>query len=198
MQIPGTISSISTQGLLMTILFIVSIGLMLKINYNLLKTTEDTSINLRGKPYQLSISGRGSYNSAIVISSMISGLLQNNIISSTLMLILNPIILYVLNSSYNETSEELNKYLSYNDLYINGVRHGGETKKHIDNMLKKNSFTVGVVGAVIFIVSSIVVKVFSVAISPLILIMAVNSFLNLQFGVKAICRAKQVKNLVKI
>lgn len=198
MQIPGMITQAASQGFMISILFIISIGLMLKVNYELLKQTTDTSINLKGKPFTLSLSGRGSYNSALLISSMVSGLIQNSVTASVVMLILNPIIMYVLNSSYNETSDELNKYLSQSGLHIDKVRHGSETKKYIDKMLKRDSAKVGVVGAVIFIISSLVINVFSASCNPLTLAIVANSFMNVQYSIKAIKRAKHVKQIIKI
>lgn len=196
MEMPQLISDASANGLIMTILFMVSTALLLRYNYKILKKTEDVNVCLtQSKKFKLGIGSRGYYNTALLLSSLIAGLVKDNVASGAIMMILNPIVLYILNNN-SETAENINKYIQQNELYIAKIKHGEQTKKYINRMIMKNSIQVGAIGAVIFIIASVMVQVFYMSISPLCLAMIVNSFINLQFSTKAVLRQKRVKKLL--
>jgi preprotein translocase subunit SecY len=192
-SIPTMIMGVATSGLVMTLLFITSMGLLFLGNYKLLKSTEDIDIHYRNKTDTFSLSCRNTCTTSLMISSMIMSLISHGsaMISNGLMLVICPLVQWFMSRSVIDT-EELNKHIQQNGIYLNGLKHGKETTNMAKRMIMKNSLKLGCVGALVFILSSLIIKIFAVSISAITLATFVNSLMTVSFGVKSIVKRNRL------
>jgi hypothetical protein len=196
-SIPKIIIGLSTGSLVSTLLTFASIGLLFTYNYRILKSTEDIDIHYKGKVDKLSFSGRNTYTTSLVISSLLSNLVADNLlINSGLMFIINPLIQWLLSRNSIDV-DELNRNLQVNELYIDNLKHGKETKDKIHEMIRTNSLKLGIAGAIIFITSNILIHIFAIEVSAITLTVVINSFMNVQYGIKSFVKGRRLDCILK-
>jgi preprotein translocase subunit SecY len=179
-----------------SLLFIGSLGVISYGNYMMLKNTEDIDIHYNGKIDRFSLSSKNTYTTSLIISDFICGLVSSNpIIHSGLLLIINPLMQWFL-SSNTMNIDELNKHLQENNIYIDGLHHGKETELCLLKIIRENALKLGLIGALTYIISSLVISIFGIAINPVLLSVLVSSFMNVSFSVKSIVKSNYLKEIV--
>jgi len=135
-SIPSIIEGVATGGLVMTLLFLLSISVVFLGNYKFLKSTEDLDMHYKDKTDKFSLSCRGSSTISLVISSTIISLVSsaNSFIAGGLMLIINPLIQWA-TSKHTIDIDELNKNIQQNGIYIDGMNHGKDTTNTVNCQL---------------------------------------------------------------
>jgi len=193
-SIPKVITGVATGGLVTTLLFLLSLGAVFVGNYKFLKSTEDIDMHYKDKTDKFSLSCRNTCTTSLMISSMIVNLLPTaSLVSNGLMLIICPLIQWML-SKQSIDVEELNKNIQINNIYLDGQKHGKETISVVKKMIMKNSLKLGTVSAVVFILSSLIIKIFAISISAITLSCFVNSLMTVTFGVKTMIKSNKLSH----
>jgi hypothetical protein len=195
-SIPVIIAGLSAKPLILGLLFITSLGIIAYGNYKMLQETENTNIHYKDKTDIFSLTTKNNFTTSLITSSFIAGLINNPIISTGLLFIINPLIHWFI-SYHNIKIDDLKKYLQQNEIYIDGLRYEKEIKAYLKKMIMNSSIKLGLVGAFVFSICSIFTQLFTIAINPIILAVFVSCFINVSFGMKAIIKSNNLNKFIK-
>jgi preprotein translocase subunit SecY len=126
------------------------------------------------------------------LSVLLGKLGANGVVISSLVILLSPVLTYCM-ATGTEYSEEVNKYLKYNNAYIKGTRHDTDTFKLINGELLKESIKQGAIGGLVLVMSMVIVKALELNLSPLYISLLVNSLVGVSFSFKSIVKEKSIK-----
>ena len=196
-SLPKVAKSFMTKDFVQIMLSLLTIVSLIGINYIAIKHEKNIEINYLNNKDTLKLNFSSIYSLSIIVANTLIKILSTiGIVGMQLNIIVTliiPIVAFILSTDIEELSKNIDKYLSFNDGCIDGIRQGRERVEYLKSIIRKEGFKVSVVGCFLFLISYNILLILGISTSiTLYLSLIVSSCIQVGYAVKSIKGTKKI------
>ena len=196
-SLPKVAKSFITKDFIQIMLSLLTIVSLASINYIAIKHEKNIEINYLNSKDTLKLNFSSIYSLSIIVANALIKILSTiGIVGMQLNIIVTliiPIVALILSTDIEELSKNIDKYLSFNDGCIDGIRQGRERVEYLKLIVRKEGFKVSAIGSFLFLISYNILLMLGISTSiTLYLSLIISSCIQVGYAVKSIKGAKKI------